>query len=86
MSRRTSQIRLYPNSFPREGPDGVEFHSPDPVVFMMWPMESLGDLLEDSFEEYEASRAYTRDPNGEDSVRSSDGSVRPDLGHVDLDA
>ncbi|MED6124356.1 hypothetical protein PIB30_058215 [Stylosanthes scabra] len=44
MSRRTSQIRLYPNSFPREGPDSVEFHSSDPIVFMMWLMETLGDL------------------------------------------
>ncbi|MED6148211.1 hypothetical protein PIB30_048133 [Stylosanthes scabra] len=32
MSRRFSQIvvKVYPNRVPREGPDGVEFHSPDP--------------------------------------------------------
>ncbi|MED6213816.1 hypothetical protein PIB30_097046 [Stylosanthes scabra] len=46
MFRRTNQIvvRLYPNRFPRKGPDGVESHSLDPVVFMMWSMETLGDL------------------------------------------
>ncbi|MED6117069.1 hypothetical protein PIB30_106492 [Stylosanthes scabra] len=37
-------VRLYPNGFPKEGPDVVEFHSPDPAVFMMWPVETLGDL------------------------------------------
>ncbi|MED6139937.1 hypothetical protein PIB30_088528, partial [Stylosanthes scabra] len=27
-----------------EGPDGVEFHSPDPVLLMMWPVETLSDM------------------------------------------
>ncbi|MED6179377.1 hypothetical protein PIB30_000493 [Stylosanthes scabra] len=46
MSRCSSQIkiRVYPNGFLREGPDGVEFYAPDPVVFMMWPFEILIDL------------------------------------------
>ncbi|MED6210417.1 hypothetical protein PIB30_063930 [Stylosanthes scabra] len=46
MPRRFSQIvvRVYANKFPKEGPDGVEFHSPDPVVFMMWLVETLSDL------------------------------------------
>ncbi|MED6132592.1 hypothetical protein PIB30_020419 [Stylosanthes scabra] len=46
MSRRSSQIvvRVYPNGFPREGPDGVEFHALDPVVFMIRSVETLIDL------------------------------------------
>ncbi|MED6113697.1 hypothetical protein PIB30_073200 [Stylosanthes scabra] len=46
MSRRFSQIVVwvYPNVVPREGPDSVEFHCPDPVVFMMWPVEALSDM------------------------------------------
>ncbi|MED6181095.1 hypothetical protein PIB30_016433 [Stylosanthes scabra] len=61
MSRHFSQIviRVYPNGVPREGPDGVEFHFPDPVVFMMCPVETLIDLQEDDPKEYEASGAYT---------------------------
>ncbi|MED6181274.1 hypothetical protein PIB30_017846 [Stylosanthes scabra] len=33
-----------PNGVLREGPDGMEFHSLDPVVFMMWPAETLSDM------------------------------------------
>ncbi|MED6199086.1 hypothetical protein PIB30_072618 [Stylosanthes scabra] len=46
MSRRFSQIvvRVYPNGVPRKGPDSMEFHSPDLVVFMMWSVETLSDL------------------------------------------
>ncbi|MED6224033.1 hypothetical protein PIB30_079854 [Stylosanthes scabra] len=46
MSRCPSQIvvRVYPNGFPREGSDGVDFHAPYLVVFMMWLVETLSDL------------------------------------------
>ncbi|MED6172231.1 hypothetical protein PIB30_048084 [Stylosanthes scabra] len=45
MAHRFSEIidRVYPNGVLREGPDRVEFHSPDQVVFMMWPVETLSD-------------------------------------------
>ncbi|MED6170260.1 hypothetical protein PIB30_029120 [Stylosanthes scabra] len=46
MSRRFSQIvvRVYPNGFPRKGPDDMKFHSPDSVVFMMWLVKTLSNL------------------------------------------
>ncbi|MED6206813.1 hypothetical protein PIB30_030259 [Stylosanthes scabra] len=46
MSRRFSQIvvSVYQNGVPREGLDDVEFHSPNLVVCMMWPVETLNDL------------------------------------------
>ncbi|MED6175530.1 hypothetical protein PIB30_079255, partial [Stylosanthes scabra] len=45
-ARRFSEmvVRVYLNGVPREGRDGVEFYSPDEVVFMMWPVETLSDL------------------------------------------
>ncbi|MED6142850.1 hypothetical protein PIB30_001049 [Stylosanthes scabra] len=46
MARRYSEIviRVYPNGTLKKGPDVVEFHSPDQVVFMMWLVETLSDL------------------------------------------
>ncbi|MED6169178.1 hypothetical protein PIB30_019111 [Stylosanthes scabra] len=46
MARRYSEIvvRVYPNGTSREGLDGVEFHYPNQVVFMMWLLKTLSDL------------------------------------------
>ncbi|MED6217433.1 hypothetical protein PIB30_017680 [Stylosanthes scabra] len=61
MSCRFSQIvvRVYPNGVPREGPDGVEFHSPDPFGFIMWPI-TLGAST--SNPEPEVHAPMTADP------------------------
>ncbi|MED6183555.1 hypothetical protein PIB30_038868 [Stylosanthes scabra] len=78
MSRRFSQIvvRVYSNGVSTEGPNGVEFHSPDPVIFMMWSIETLSDPKKIGVlaKQRRACPSNVRKP-WEDPNRSSDGSL-----------
>ncbi|MED6223814.1 hypothetical protein PIB30_077830 [Stylosanthes scabra] len=66
MACRSSEIvvTVYPNGGPREGLDGVEFHSPDQVVFMMWLIENARGSEEDDTEEHAPTRANTHHYDG----------------------